>query len=139
MTGGSRLLTAVAERDAARIRELLADDVAFHSPVADYSGRADVAHLMTTVGGLLEDVRVERQLGDGRELASFIAARAAGRDLQGVVDEIRGEDGKIVELTLMLRPLEALMGAVQQMGAALARSPLPSGRPLAPSLAPGSS
>lgn len=134
MSGGSRLLTAVANRDEARIRELLADDVAFHSPVADYGGRADVAHLMTTIGGLLEDVRVARQLADGRELASFINARVAGNDLDGVVDEIRGEDGKIAELTLMLRPLEALMGAVHEMGAALARSPLPSGRPLAPSL-----
>ena len=32
MTGGSRLLTAVAEGDEARIRELLADDVAFTAP-----------------------------------------------------------------------------------------------------------
>ena len=137
MSGGSRLLAAVAARDSAQIQASLADDVAFHSPVADYTGRDDVAHLMTTVAGLLDGVRVERELATGSETVSFISARVAGHGLQGVIDEIRAPDGRVAEVTLMLRPLEALLAAVQEMGAALAASPLPSGRPLAPSLDPG--
>src|ERR671910_2149444 len=42
----------------------LADDVVFHSPVADYVGRDDVLHLLLTIASVLEDVRVTRSIAN---------------------------------------------------------------------------
>jgi hypothetical protein len=43
-----------------------------------------------------------------------------------VIEEVHDDDGRITEVTLMLRPLDALLGAVQRMGQALEAAPLPS-------------
>jgi hypothetical protein len=43
-----------------------------------------------------------------------------------VLAETAGDDGLIVEVTLMLRPLDSLLDGVQMMGNALDEAPLPS-------------
>jgi hypothetical protein len=48
--------------------------------------------------------------------------------VDGVVDSRFNDQGEIVELTLLLRPLRALLAGVEVMGQALAASPLPSMR-----------
>ena len=105
----------------------LADDVTFHSPVATYRGRADVAHLLATIGGLVEAVEPVHEVTGPLGRATFFTARLAGRDGDGVLEERYGSGGdEVVQLRLMLRPLEALIPAVKAMGAALAADPLPS-------------
>jgi hypothetical protein len=49
------------------------------------------------------------------------------RALDGVIDEVRDDDGRITEVTLMLRPLDALLAAVERMRQPLEAAPLPSG------------
>jgi hypothetical protein len=115
----------------AGLSERLAEDVRFHGPVADYEGRADVAHLFTTIAGVMEEVEPVRELGLGSECATFVAGRVRGRTIEGVVDEHHDDEGRVVQVTLMLRPLAALEGAVAAMRSALAASPLPSSRPSA--------
>jgi hypothetical protein len=106
----------------------LAEDVIFNSPVATYYGRADVEHLLTIISGVVEGYTVERELSGPREAATFVSGRIAGQDVDGVVDRRFNESGEIAELTLLLRPLKALMAGVELMGQALAASPLPSMR-----------
>lgn len=125
---GSGLVTAIRERDAAALEGLLAEDVVFHSPVATYEGRPDVVHLLATIGATLDGVETVRELGEPGQRVTVIAARAAGSELDGALIEVLGEDGRIRRLTLLLRPLDALLPAVRQMGRALAADPLPSGR-----------
>jgi hypothetical protein len=109
--------------DRTAIAGLLDDDVAFHSPVADYRGRDEVVNLLGTIGGVIDSVGVRREVVQEPETVSFLDGEVGGRTLEGVLDEIRGEDGLIRELTLMLRPLDALLEAVKRMAAALADTP----------------
>ena len=50
------------------------DEDSSHRPATDYYGRADVAHLLATIGGVLDEIRPDRQLvGDG-ETVTMISA-----------------------------------------------------------------
>ncbi len=119
----STLLPFLTDPDPARLNVLLAEDVRFHSPVADYDGRADVAHLFTTMAGVLERVGPVRELAAGHERTTFLVGTARGRPIDGVLDEHYDDQGRVVEVTLMLRPLSALHTAVRAMATALENSP----------------
>jgi hypothetical protein len=119
----SPLIAALRNGDHHVIAALLAEDVTFHSPVADYDDRDQVVHLLVTIGGVIDDVRVRREVVQGPETVAFVEGEVAGRAVEGVLDQVHGEDGLIHELTLMLRPLDALIDAVKRMAAALADAP----------------
>jgi hypothetical protein len=112
----SELLAAIANGDRQALEGLLAEDVVFHSPVQTYRGRNQVLHLLVTIGGVIDDVRPTRNL-DG---VTFFTAQIEEHPVDGVLDEHANEDGRITELTLMLRPLAQLQAAVARMARALA-------------------
>jgi hypothetical protein len=112
----SRLLAAIAEGDAEALNALLADDVVFHSPVQTYRGRAQVVLLLTTVGGIIEEVEATREV-DG---ITFFAADVEEHPVDGMLVEHEDAAGHISEVTLMLRPLAQLQAAVARMTRALA-------------------
>jgi hypothetical protein len=114
--GGMRLLEAIAAGDRDTLTELLADDVAFHSPVQTYRGRDRVVHLLATVGTVIDDVEATREL-DG---VTFFAASVEEHPMDGVLDVRHDAAGHIAEITLMLRPLAQLQAAVARMTRALA-------------------
>ena len=123
----TELVQALAESDSAALDRLLADEPRFNSPVRSYDDRADVLHLLTTLGGLFDELRPVREWAGAEGAATFVSVRVGDRELDGVIEEIHRDDARTAELTLMLRPLGALLGAVKQMGQALERAPLPSG------------
>ena len=75
-----------------------------------------VLHLLVTISGVIEEVRATREL-DG---VTFFAARVEEHPVDGVLVEDRDRDGRVAEITLMLRPLAALQAAVARMARALA-------------------
>ena len=99
----------------------LSDSVRFHSPVADYEGRGDVAHLLSLIGNVLEELRQTRELRTATSQTTFVEAVVNGRPIQGVFDEHHDASGRVVEATLMLRPLSALRTAVAAMAAGVGR------------------
>lgn len=103
---------------------MLSDSVRFHSPVADYEGRRDVAHLLSLIANVLEDLRPTRELGTSTSRTTFVEAVVKGVPIQGVIDEHHNGDGRLLEATLMLRPLSALRTAVAAMAQALDDEPL---------------
>ena len=111
------LLTAISDSDRDALEAMLAQDVVFHSPVQTYRGRAQILHLLVTIGGVIDDVRATREL-DG---VTFFTASVAEHPVDGVLDEHANDDGRITELTLMLRPLAQLQAAVARMARALAK------------------
>ena len=123
------LLEALAGQDARALGELVAEDVRFRSPAADYAGRDDVVHLLATIGGVVSDVRSTRTLVDGRSTTTFLTALLGDRALQGVLDEHHDEAGRVTEAMLLLRPYPVLRAAMGAMQARLADDPLPSARP----------
>jgi hypothetical protein len=124
----SPLVAWLQAPDAEGLEALLSDAVRFHSPVTDYQGRADVAHLLGLISGVVSDVRPTRELGDGATTITCISGLVGDLPVQGVVDERYDEHGRLIDLTLMLRPLSALRVAVAAMATALAAAPLPSAR-----------
>jgi hypothetical protein len=50
-------LLSLTERDPEKaLHDTLSEEVIFHSPVRDYHGRADVAHILMTIGDVLDSI-----------------------------------------------------------------------------------
>ena len=124
----SKLLALLQPDDQSRAGEALSDEVVFHSPVRDYHGRADVAHLVSTIAGVVNEITAEREFAADREIVTIITASHGGRLMDGVLYETHDTAGRIERATLLLRPLSTLRQAIAEMGAALEQSPLPSRR-----------
>ena len=117
---------AVEAHDPERAVALLAEDVVFRSPIVfkPYRGRANVAPLLHAVARVLRDVRYVRVIGapDGRDHALVFEARVGDRELEGC-DFVRvGEDGRIDELVVMVRPLSAAVAFAEAMREQLERA-----------------
>jgi hypothetical protein len=94
--------------DAATVVELLGPEARFHSPVRTYEGAQAGAVL-----GAVVQVVTERELTTiheaPEETVAFFTAVIQGRPGEGV---LRVRDG---ELTLMVRPLKALLLGIEEM------------------------
>jgi hypothetical protein len=97
---------AVEARDLAAMADALADDVAFHSPVAfrPFEGRA------------VEDFRyVDELAGDGTHALIF-RARIGERQVHGLDHFELDGDGRIAVFTVMVRPLSGAIALAEAMG-----------------------
>lgn len=124
----SKLLPLLQRDPENRLHDALSEFVVFHSPVRDYHGRADVVHILTTIGDVLDTVESQRQLIAERQVVTIIDAARAHHRMTGVLHESHDELGRVEEATLLLRPLSALLESITAMRAALERSPLPGQR-----------
>ena len=115
MTAGRRLADALLAGDAPTATALLAEDAVFHSPVADYPGRERIAPVFAAIPHVVTDARPTRVLEDGDVTATFFTATAADRQIDGVLRVVDTRD-----ITLMIRPLSALLPAVEEMKRRLA-------------------
>ncbi|WP_329625291.1 nuclear transport factor 2 family protein [Streptomyces sp. NBC_01255] len=112
---------AVEDRDPDALEALLAEDVVFTSPVAfaPYAGRAMTAAILRGVMRVFEDFTYVREIAnpDGRDHALVFTATVAGKQIQGCDFLHVDEDGKIDDLTVMVRPLSAARALSEAMGA----------------------
>src|SRR5215213_7908934 len=83
----STLLPLMSAPDRTELDALLAPDVAFHSPFADYAGRPDVAHLLSMIPSVVHDIAPTRVVESDGGRTTFFDASAGDRTLQGVLDE----------------------------------------------------
>lgn len=116
---------AVEARDERALTDLLAEDVVFTSPVAfrPYEGKAITAAILRAVMRVLEDFAYVREISapDGRDHAFVFTATVGGRQLQGCDLLHFDEDGRIDDLTVMVRPLSAAQALADAMGAQFER------------------
>ena len=108
--------------DSRVLPEMLAEDVEFRSPFAftPYRGRPAVAGLLQTVILVFRDFRYHRQFVAGDSAALEFSAFVGELSLKGI-DLIRlGEDGRIVDFEVMIRPANALQALGEEMGRRLA-------------------
>lgn len=108
--------------------DLLAEEVTFFSPFADYHGRADVTHLFELIARVLETPRVATAATAGTWTYTSFTGNVDARALEAVVCERHDDDGRLAHATLFLRPYRVLRGAMDAMGRLLADAPLPSAR-----------
>ncbi len=111
--------SAVESGDSERIRELLAEDVVFNSPIVfrPYRGRDSLAAILLAVGRVFEEFRYEREIGaDGApDHALVFRTRVGDRELHGCDFLHTDKDGLIDEFSVMVRPLSAALALAEAM------------------------
>ncbi|CAL9346993.1 hypothetical protein SUDANB106_00391 [Streptomyces sp. enrichment culture] len=116
---------AVEARDEQALADLLAEDVVFTSPVAfrPYEGKAITAAILRGVMRVFEDFSYTREISDpgGRDHALVFTATVGGRQVEGCDLLHFDEDGRIDDLTVMVRPLSAAQALADAMGAQFER------------------
>ena len=110
---------AVEAGDLDAVVALLHRDVTFHSPVVfrPYRGPEALRPILAAVMEVFEDFHYVREIGaaESREHALVFRARVGEKDIEGC-DFIRlDEDGRITELTVMVRPLSATLELAERM------------------------
>ncbi len=123
---GSVILPLWQSGDSDVLPGVLAEQVTFSSPVTDYHGRANAAHVLGLIARVLEDVEQTAEWDAERETVCAFAARMHDEHLEGMLRERRDESGQVVHVTLFLRPYRTLGRAIEQMRELLVESPLPS-------------
>src|SRR5258707_1834448 len=122
---GSVILPLWRSGDIDSLPGVLAEHVTFSSPVADYHGRAHAAHVLGLIARVLEVAEQTGEWDAERETVCAFAARMHGEHLQGMLRERHDEAGRLVHVTLFLRPYRTLGRAIERMRELLAESPLP--------------
>jgi SnoaL-like domain len=113
---------AIERRDLDGMVAALADDVVLHSPVSfkPFEGKEAVARLFEILLRTFEDFRYTDELAGEEVHALIFRARVGDRDVEGL-DLVRpGPDGRIVDFTVMVRPLTGVVALAEAVGAQLA-------------------
>lgn len=108
---------AVEAFDHEAIVATLADDVTMFSPVAHkpFEGRENVSGVLAAVMSTFTEFRYVDELeGDGTHALVF-RAKVGDKDVQGLDHLVHDADGKVRELTVMLRPLSAIVAMGEAM------------------------
>ena len=99
----------------------LADDVVFCSPAVytPYHGKAQVDSILRLVATVFENFRYTAEWRDGQTTILFFEASVGDRELQGIDLLEENADGRVVRLTVMIRPLSGLQAVASAMSAKL--------------------
>ena len=113
-----RFRTAVEAGHVDGIVELLAPTVVFNSPVTfhPFRGSETVAVVLRAVFEVFEEFRYIDSMA-GEEMHGLVfEAKVGDRDVTGI-DLFRAtSDGRIAELTVMVRPMSGLIALAEAMG-----------------------
>ena len=108
MSRGRQVVDAFVAGDGAAVVDLLGPDAVFHSPVADY-GPDRAPTVLAAVTQVIADRRLTTVHDTGDETVAFFTGVIQGRAGEGVL-RVRAN-----ELTLMVRPLKALLLGIEEM------------------------
>jgi hypothetical protein len=108
---------AAEAKDFGAADELFAADATFRSPVvfAPYAGREQIKLLLSAVVQVFEDFRYVEQVETGDAAVLMFEARVGDKQLQGVDVLKFGPDDRIVEMTVMVRPMSGVHALAEGM------------------------
>ena len=115
---------AVESHDIDAVAAVLADDAKLRSPITvriPFEGRERVVELMTEVFGLLEWMRVLRDVREGDLQVLEIESRLAGYDVHMVQLVEHDDVGRVRQITLFMRPLPGVANLASHIGPRLVR------------------
>ena len=117
----SAFRSVVEAGDLGALADVLHPDVVFRSPAvySPYSGSEATQHVLNAVFGVFEDFRYTAHLRDGDEEMLRFVARVGAKEVEGVDLVSYDDDGRIVELTVLIRPLSGLVAVAEAVGARL--------------------
>jgi hypothetical protein len=107
----------VASPSAEILKEIIADDVKFHSPFVwkPKEGKEAAIVLLTTVAEVFQDFGYIRQLVAGNHLALEFEARVGDLSLRGIDLMELDADGRVVDFEVMVRPANGLQALGMEM------------------------
>ena len=108
---------AAEAKDFGAAEELFAEDAVFRSPVVykPYEGRDQIKVLLSAVVQVFEDFRYLEQVETGDAAVLMFEARVGDKQLQGVDILKFGPDDRIVEMTVMVRPMSGVHALAEGM------------------------
>jgi hypothetical protein len=116
----SPLVAHLMNAAPADVPSLLAEDVRFRSPFAEYEGRDTIARLFAVMPAVFDELALVRELrGDDREVAAVLRGRIGDEPVDVIVDERYAIDGRVSEAMLVTRPLAGTKAAIRRMGTLL--------------------
>ena len=116
----SPLVAHIMNAAPADVPSLLADDVRFRSPFAEYEGRDTIARLFSVMPAVFDELALVRELhGDDREVATVLRGRIGDETVDVIVDERYAIDGRVSEAMLVTRSIAGTKAAIRRMGALL--------------------
>jgi hypothetical protein len=112
-----RFRTAVEAGHIEGIAELLAPTVVLNSPVTfhPYRGAEVVATVLRAVSETFEEFRYVDALEGEETFALVFEAKVGDRDVTGVDIFRATSDGRVAELTVLVRPLSGLVALAEAM------------------------
>ena len=116
-TAAAAFRTAFERRDFAPAAAVLADDVAFRSPVLDEPWRTKpvLERLGPAMIAVLDDARFTGEVTQDRRAILTFEARRGATHVEGVQILDVGDDGKVAEMAILIRPLSALHAVAKAM------------------------
>jgi len=113
----------VARRDTAGIGELVADDISMGAPPYwnKLEGKPLVVYLLGVIVHSIEGFTYHRQWRDGRELALEFRGHYGKHELQGIDLITLADDGRVANLDVMIRPIDALLALRDHVGPEMAK------------------
>ena len=117
---------AAETKDLDLLREILAEDVTFHSPVVfkSYEGREMTMVILSNVIEIFEDFRyLDEARGDGTLVLRFAARVGDKYEIEGVDYITLDAAGLVTDLTVFMRPQKAVVAFNELMGARLGAAP----------------
>jgi hypothetical protein len=108
---------AAEAKDFGAAEDLFAEDAVFRSPVVykPYEGRDQIHVLLSAVVQVFEDFRYLEQVETGDAAVLMFEARVGDKQLQGVDILKFGPDDRIVEMTVMVRPMSGVHALAEGM------------------------
>lgn len=108
----------VTDPQAHILDEILADDVKFHSPFVwkPKLGKVTTTMILLTVAEVFDDFGYVREIVAGNQWALEFEAKIGELDLRGVDIFELNDEGKIVDLEVMVRPANGLQALGLEMG-----------------------
>jgi hypothetical protein len=122
MSGHSTFRAAIEARDHAAMVAAFAPDAVLRSPVSfkPFEGREAISQLLAILLETFEDFHYMDEFEAEGKAALVFRARVGDRELEGL-DLFRFDaEGSIAELTVMVRPLSAVIALAEAVGPKLA-------------------
>ncbi|SDN21362.1 nuclear transport factor 2 family protein [Allokutzneria albata] len=111
--------------DVELVLSTMSEDVVLRSPLTDrgrFTGREDVRVVFEAAFTSIQGIRFHTDIGDDRQRALFYRGRVGGTTVEECALVRLDDEGRIVELTMWLRPLPALVAVMGALGPKIARS-----------------
>jgi hypothetical protein len=108
---------AAESKDVELMTATLREDVVLHSPILfrGFEGREIVGQVLTHVAATLDGLTYVDELAGEDSVCLRFKAKVGDRELEGIDYLQLDGDGKVVDLTVFMRPLSAINAFNEQM------------------------